>query len=100
MAYERAILETKTIYNEEEARRFRVQILLLEDEKDDLHSQLAQSDQRVDQLETIEVRIQNELTMAAKSLEKVRLDLRAKSRENELLKVNLFKNKAMREDAK
>ena len=100
MAYERAILETKTIYNEEEARRFRVQILLLEDEKDDLHSQLAQSDQRVNQLETSEVRIQNELTMAAKSLEKVRLDLRAKSRENDLLKVNLFKNKAMREEAK
>lgn len=100
MTYERAFLETRIVYNEEDARRFRVQILLLEDEKDDLHTQLAQSDQRVDQLENNEIRAQNQLTMAAKSLEKARLDLGAKSRENELLKVIWSTNKAMRTDAK
>lgn len=89
VAYERTFLETRSIYNEEEARRFRVQLLLLEDEKDDLHSQLAQSDQRVDLLENNEIRVQNQLTMAAKNLEKARLDLRANSRENELLKAEL-----------
>lgn len=100
VAYERTFLETRSIYNEEEARRFRVQLLLLEDEKDDLHSQLAQSDQRVDLLENNEIRVQNQLTMAAKNLEKARLDLRANSRENELLKVNLSISKTVRKEAK
>ncbi|MCJ1463623.1 hypothetical protein MMC07_002231 [Pseudocyphellaria aurata] len=89
VAYERSFLGIKDIYNEEESRRFQVQILLLEDEKDDLHTELAQSDQRVEHLENNEIRTQNESTVAAKSLEKARLDLRAKSRENELLKTEL-----------
>lgn len=100
MIYERTFLETRSIYNEEEARHFRVRILLLEDEKDDLQNQLAQCDRRVDQLESNEIRTQNQLTMATKSLEKARLDLGAKLRENELQKVTLSTNKAMRKDAK
>lgn len=100
MAYERTLLETRNIYNEEEARRFQVQILLLEDEKDDLHAQLAQSDQRLDRLENNQSRTQNQLTIATNGLEKARLDLRVMSRENELLKVRLSTNKAMRKDAK
>lgn len=100
MIYERTFSETRSIYNEEEARHFRVRILLLEDEKDDVQNQLAQCDRRVDQLENNEIRTQNQLTMAAKSLEKARLDLGAKLRENELQKVTLSTNKAMRKDAK
>ena len=99
MAYERTFLDSRSIYNEEAARRFRVQILLLEDEKDDLHTQLAQSDQLVDQLEKNKIHTRNQLNMAEKSLERARLDQQAKSRENDLLKVNSSTNKTMRKYA-
>lgn len=99
MAYERTFLESRSIHNEEDARRFRVRILLLEDEKDDLHTQLAQSDQRVDQLEKNKIHTRNQLNMAVKRLEKVRLDQQAKSRENDLLKVNSSTDKTLRKYA-
>lgn len=99
MAYERTFLDSRSIYNEEEARRFRVQILLLEDEKDDLHTQLAQSDQLVDQLEKNKIHTRNQLNMAEKCLERARLDQQAKSRENDLLKVKSSTNKTLRKYA-
>ncbi|MCJ1426216.1 hypothetical protein MMC29_004119 [Sticta canariensis] len=99
LAYERTFLESRNIYNEEEARRFRVRILLLEDEKDDLHTQLAQSDQLVDQLEKNKIHTRNQLIMAEKSLEKVRLDQQAKSREIDLLKAELESSQSVASDS-
>ena len=92
LVYERTFLKTKSVHNDEETRRFRVQTLLHEDAKDEIYAGLLQSSQRVNDLESSNIRYQNQLAIAAGTLEKVRLEMRAKSRENQNLKVALSVN--------
>ena len=71
----------------EKARQLRVQLLLLEDDNDDLHAQLAQDDDRIDDLERRCQELQEALEACESKLESAQGDLRIKSREIETLKV-------------
>ena len=89
LAYEKSLRQTNIIYEIESARQLRVRILLLEDENDDLHEQLALGDNRIDILERSVQDVQDQLEIAGESLQRVQSDLRMKTREVETLKVIL-----------
>ena len=72
----------------EMARLLKVQTLLLEDENDDLHEQLAQNDERIDLVEKRGHHIQMDLESCQGHLESAQCDLRIKVREIETLKVD------------
>ena len=87
LAYEKSLRQTNVVYDEERVRQLRMQILILEDENDSLHEQLAQGDVRADELERISQECQEELDTARSSLETVQSELRLKAREIETLRV-------------
>ena len=64
-----------------------MQILLLEDEKCHLHEQLAQDDDRIDDLEKSNCQLQDSLNAVRGSLDTACSDLRLKLREVDTLKV-------------
>jgi predicted nucleic acid-binding Zn-ribbon protein len=61
LEYEESIRKTDCIIKDEETRRLRLKILLLEDENNNLHNQLAFEDDRVDGLECEIVDLQKKL---------------------------------------
>lgn len=83
--------KTAVIYSKEDKRRCLVRNILLQDEKDLLHTQLVESERWVDELERGQVYNQNQLATAQKNLDKAQQDLRVKSRDNDLLKVCAFR---------
>ena len=87
LAYERCLKRSEILYEEENARRLRVDILLLEDDNYDLHAQLSQSDYRIDDLEGSVRDMQNQLDTMEGTAEQLRAELRMKTREVENLKV-------------
>lgn len=89
LAYERSMRQTDIVYKIESARQLRLRIFLLEDENDDLHEQLAFSDDRIDVLEKCVQDVQDQLEIAGQSILRVQSDLRVKTREAETLKVIL-----------
>ena len=82
--------KTVAIYSKEDGRRHLVQNILLQDEKDLLHTQLVESERLVDELERGQIYNQNQLAIAQKSIDKAQQDLRVKSRDNDVLKVCAF----------
>ncbi|MCJ1345531.1 hypothetical protein MMC31_003738 [Peltigera leucophlebia] len=89
LAHERTLSETAAIYNKEDGRRHLVWNILLQDEKDLLHTQLVESERLVDELERGQIYKQNQLAIVQKSLDKAQQDLRLKSRDNDLLKAEV-----------
>ena len=87
LAYEKSLQQTEFLYQEESARRLRVQILLLRDRNDSLHNQLAQENNRTGELTKIGQDLRAQLHISRNSLENLQGDLRLKSREIETLKV-------------
>lgn len=87
LAYEKSLRQTDIVYVEERSRQLRLQTLLLEDENDQLHEQLAQSDGRSDGLNTLCSELQGSLDATQGSLEMAQSDLRLRLREIETLKV-------------
>ena len=87
LAYEKSLQQTEAVYDEESARQLRKQILLLEDDNDNLHEQLASSDAHLDELQRVAEGLRSQLDVAHNSLESTHNDLRLKSREIETLKV-------------
>jgi len=88
--YERSSRIVENVAKDEDIRKLKFQILLLEDENDELHEQLTQEEDRADGLEhdvedaaarseELEVELQN-----------VSNELRIKLRETDTLKVRLF----------
>lgn len=75
----------------EKVRQLRVQLLLLEDDNDDLHAQLAQDDDRIDDSKRHNEKLQEALEACESKLESTQGDLRIKSREIETLKVRGMK---------
>jgi len=73
----------------EKTRQLRVQILFLEDENDELQSQLARNDERIDRLEKSNEDIQQDSEVSSSNLESAQSDLRFAYREIETLKVGL-----------
>ena len=87
LCYGKECRELEAICELEKARQLRVQLLLLEDDNDDLHAQLAQDDDRIDNLERRSQELQEALKACESKLESAQGDLRIKSREIETLKV-------------
>ena len=87
LAYERTCHQLEAICDAEKLRQLRVRTLLLEEDKDDLHSQMSQYDDCIDELERFNERLQKDLDVYCGKLESAQGDLRIKSREIETLKV-------------
>jgi uncharacterized protein Yka (UPF0111/DUF47 family) len=87
LAYEKALRLNDRIYEEEKARRLRLNILLLEDENDDLNAQLMQDEERIEELETNAQEVQFQVSAAEREAERLKGDLRMKLREVGHLKV-------------
>lgn len=87
LAYEKSLRQAGTIYDEERIRQLRLQLLLYGDENDQLHEQLAQGEDRIDEQKRTCRGLQEKLDVAKGSLETVHTDVRLKLREIETLKV-------------
>lgn len=87
MAYRESIQKSDIIVHDEEARRLRLQILLLENEKDDLRERLALDDERIDILEEERDKLQLELQIRQEDASRYSNELRSKDREVNNLKV-------------
>lgn len=88
LAYEKKSRQVEGIGEVERLRQLRLQTLLLEDDNDDLHAQLAQEDERIDEVEKNNQELQEDLGVCQSSLEGAQGDLRMKTREIETLKVH------------
>ena len=90
VAYENSSHQTELVLCDEMARQSQLQILLLENENEDLHAQLATDDERNQELMTYCREAETRLEEAGKNLQDVESDKRIKLREIETLKVGLF----------
>ncbi|KAI9812631.1 MAG: hypothetical protein M1827_004620 [Pycnora praestabilis] len=89
LAYEQNVRQIDAIYEEERLRQLRLRVLLMEDQNNDLHDELAQDDDRIDELERIAEDGRGRLEEANAVLQKVQNDLRARTRELETVKAEL-----------
>ena len=87
-AYDKAFHQVEVVHESENARKLRLQILLLEDENDDLHHQLMQADGFIDDLEHYTIDLQEDLEAVMGRCDLAQGDLRIRNREIETLKVN------------
>lgn len=87
LAYQEALQNTELIVKDEASRRLRLQILLLENEADELHLQLATGDDRIDGLEEENEDLRAQLDQAQEDIKKVETDLRLQTRELNNIKV-------------
>lgn len=89
MAYEETLRNADLIIKDEGVRRLRLRILMLENENDDLHEQLALGDDRVDALEQESDELRTQLEQAQQSLSRQENELRAQARELNNLRAEL-----------
>ncbi|KAI9762553.1 MAG: 2' O-ribose methyltransferase [Chaenotheca gracillima] len=94
-AYEKSAHAIETILQDENARKLRLHILLLEDENDDLHEQLTQNDDHVDVLEGELGERQERLVELEFELRRAQSDARSKTRELEGAKAEVKSYAAM-----
>lgn len=87
LAYEKTCRQVEDVCDAERLRQLRIRTLLLEEDNDDLHTQLSQDDDRIDELERFNEQLQVDLEVCGGELESAQGDLRIKSREVETLKV-------------
>lgn len=85
--YERSAAEVRLTVKDEELRKLRVRILLLEDEVDFLNGQLAKEEEHVDGLQRDLSSANDQLLDMDSNSQKLQNDLRVKERELNLLKV-------------
>jgi predicted RNase H-like nuclease (RuvC/YqgF family) len=88
LAYEYAVRKVDSTCFKESARQLRLRVLLLEDENDDLHDQLAQEDERMDQLEKSTEELQETITSLESEAKRTQGILRLKTREVENMQVS------------
>lgn len=87
LAYQEALQNTELIVKDEASRRLRLQVLLLENEADELHLQLATGDERIDGLEEENEDLRARLDQAQEDVKRVETDLRLQTRELNNIKV-------------
>lgn len=87
LAYQESLRTSDLIVKDEGARRLRLQILLLEDENDDLHEQLAIDDDRIDGLELEREELQRQVDDAEAESRRQDTELRLHARELSNMKV-------------
>jgi hypothetical protein len=82
MAYQETLRDADMIIKDEGARRLRLRIIMLENENDDLHEQLALGDDRIDVLEQESEELRGQLGHAQEA------ELRTQAREFQNLKAS------------
>ena len=87
LAYKESLGKADFIIRDEGARRLRLHILLLENENDDLHEQLALADDRIDTLEQEHDEVRAQQEHAEDDACHYENELRAQTRELSNLKV-------------
>jgi chromosome segregation ATPase len=90
MAYRETLRNAELIIKDEGERRLRLRILMLENENDDLHEQLAMGDDRIDVLEQENQEIRSQLDRAQEDVLQQENELRTQSRELNNLKVSVI----------
>ncbi|RAL59355.1 hypothetical protein DID88_006845 [Monilinia fructigena] len=89
LAYQEALQNTELIVKDEASRRLRLQILLLENENDDMHAQLAAGEDRMDGLEEGNEDLQARLDQAEEDAKKMEAEMRVQTRELKNVKAEL-----------
>ncbi|TVY58810.1 hypothetical protein LCER1_G000565 [Lachnellula cervina] len=89
VAYQEALRNTDSIVKDEAARRLRLRILMLENENDDLHEQLALGDDRIDVLEQEGDELREQLERAQDETQRHEADARVQTRELNNLRAEL-----------
>ncbi|CZT41546.1 related to USO1 Intracellular protein transport protein [Rhynchosporium secalis] len=89
LAYQENVRNTEMIIKDECARRLRLRILLLENENDELHEQLAVGDDRNDILEQTTTELRNQLSDIQEDFRRQECELRVQGRELNNLKAEL-----------
>ncbi|TVY45099.1 hypothetical protein LOCC1_G002920 [Lachnellula occidentalis] len=89
VAYQEALRNTDSIVKDEAARRLRLRILMLENENDDLHEQLALGDDRIDILEQEGDELREQLERAHDETQRHEADARVQTRELNNLRAEL-----------
>lgn len=87
LAYQENLRNTEIIIKDEGARRLRLRILMLENENDELHEQLALGDDRNDVLEQTADELRGQLSEAQEHVRRQEVELRVRGRELVNLKV-------------
>ncbi len=95
IAYKENLRNTDMIIIDEGARRLRLRILMLENENDELHEQLALGDDRNDLLEQSAEKLRVQLSDTQEDLRRKEAESRVQARELSNLKVNIV-NSALR----
>ena len=96
MAYQETLRNTDVIIKDEGARRLRLRILMLENENDDLHEQLALGDDRIDVLEQEGGELRGLLEQAQEDVCRQETEIRTQTRELQNLKVGITMSGAER----
>lgn len=94
VAYRESLRNNDLIVKDESARRLRLRILMLENENDDLHEQLALGDDRIDILEQECSELREELARAQEDASRQEAELRTQSRE--LLNIKVWDRMLLR----
>jgi len=90
MAYQETLRKADLIIKDEGARRLRLRILLLENENDELHEQLALADDRIDGLEQEGEDARAQLEVAQEDSHRFEAELRNQTRELKNLQVPIY----------
>ncbi|CAL3971351.1 unnamed protein product [Diplocarpon coronariae] len=89
LAYQENLQRTDMIIKDEGARRLRIRILLLENENDELHEQLALGDDRNDLLEQSAEELRRKLSDTQEEIRRQEVELRVQGRELNNMKAEL-----------
>lgn len=86
-AYEENLRKSELIVKDEAARRLKVRLLALEHDNDDLHEQLAQEEDRIDELEQAGEELRAQLEEAQENSSRFEAEMRTQARIIHNLKV-------------
>ena len=90
MAYQESLRHADLIVKDEGARRLRLRVLMLENENDDLHEQLALGDDRIELLEQEGDELRSYLESAQEDASRFQNELRVQTRELNNMKVGQY----------
>jgi hypothetical protein len=90
MAYQESLRNADLIVKDEGARRLRLRVLMLENENDDLHEQLALGDDRIELLEQEGDELRSYLESAQENASRFENELRVQTRELNNMKVSQY----------
>ena len=87
LVYERSSRQVEVVCDAERYRQLRVRALLLEDDRDDLHTQSTRAHNHIDGLTRFNERLQEDLKVCTDNCESAQEQLRIRSREVDTMKV-------------